>query len=187
MQVGCLTTPAQYFHILRRQMLRSFRKPLILMMPKSLLRNKDSASDVSELSKGGFQCVLDDSDIKSPEAVRRIVFCTGKVFFDLNAGRTEKGQDKVALVRVEQLNPFPSEEAAEVIGRYPNADQVVWCQEEPQNMGAWDFAEPKIRKLLPEGRTVGYVGRRSTASTATGVQKMHLAEQKAVVEQALDL
>tara|TARA_B100001123_G_scaffold450905_1_gene624901 strand:- start:1041 stop:3764 length:2724 start_codon:yes stop_codon:yes gene_type:complete len=187
MQVGCLTTPAQYFHILRRQMVRPFRKPLILMMPKSLLRHKDSTSEVSELSKGGFHCVLDDPDVTSPEAVRRIVFCTGKVYFDLKSRRAEKDQNTVGLVRVEQLNPFPFDEAAEVIGRYPNADQVVWVQEEPQNMGAWDFAEPKIRKLLPEDITVGYVGRQSTASTATGIQKMHLEEQKAVVEQALDL
>ena len=105
----------------------------------------------------------------------------------MKSRRAEKDQNTVGLVRVEQLNPFPFDEAAEVIGRYPNADQVVWVQEEPQNMGAWDFAEPKIRKLLPEDITVGYVGRQSTASTATGVQKMHLEEQKAVVEQALDL
>jgi len=186
-QVGCLTTPAQYFHVLRRQMLRSFRKPLILMMPKSLLRHKDSASDVTEMSKGGFHCVLDDADITAPERVKRVVFCTGKIFFDLKAGRDQKGLDTVALVRVEQLNPFPFDETTEVLERYKNAEGYCRAQEEPQNMGAWDFTEPKIRKLLPKGTSVGYIGRRATASTATGVQKVHHREQEFVVEQALTI
>ncbi len=187
MQVGCLTTPAQYFHALRRQMHRDFRKPLILMMPKSLLRHKHSTSQVEELSTGGFHTVIDDPAEPAPDGVRRLLFCTGKVFFDLMEGRDERKLGSVALIRIEQLNPFPTEEVVEVLNRYDRAEEVFWVQEEPQNMGAWDFTEPKIRQALSDKKVVGYIGRRSTASTAVGIQQVHQAEQKEIVDRAMDL
>jgi len=186
MQVGCLTTPAQYFHILRRQMLRPFRKPLILMMPKSLLRHKDSTSTMDDLSKGSFQPVLDDPASPDPKKVKRVIFCTGKVFFDLTAGREERGTEGVALVRIEEHYPFPWTETEAILKKYGETD-VCWVQEEPQNMGSWDFMEPKLRKLLSDKGSVRYIGRRPTAATATGVQKVHQAEQQEIVETSLDV
>ena len=185
MQVGCLTMPAQYFHILRRQMLRKFRKPLILMMPKSLLRHKESTSSLDDLSQGSFCPVLDDPAQPDAKQVERLHFCTGKVFFDLKAGRDEREEKRVALVRIEEHYPFPWDEVGDVLKKYDLAD-IYWVQEEPQNMGSWDFMEPKIRKLLESKKPVHYIGRRSTASTATGIQSVHLAEQKQIVDTALD-
>ena len=187
MQVCCLTTPAQYFHALRRQMHRNFRKPLILMMPKSLLRRKDSTSSVEDLTRRGFQTVIDDPAAPVPEGVRRVLFCTGKIYFDLVEARDKRQVESVALVRVEQLHPFPWEEVGEVLKRYQQAEEICWVQEEPQNMGSWDFTEPKLRKALSDTKAVSYIGRRPTASTATGVQKAHLAQQAEVVDTALDL
>lgn len=185
MQVGALTTPAQYFHILRRQMLRSFRKPLILMMPKSLLRHKDSTSCMDDLTTGTFQPVLDDPKGLAPEKVKRLLFCTGKVFFDLMAGRDDRALDSVAIVRIEEHYPFPWSETEAMVEKYDQAE-VFWVQEEPQNMGSWDFMEPKLRKLVENKSQVKYIGRRPTAATATGIQKVHQAEQQAIVETALD-
>ncbi|MDA0746416.1 MAG: 2-oxoglutarate dehydrogenase E1 component [bacterium] len=186
MQVCCATTPAQYFHLLRRQMHQNFRKPLVMMMPKSLLRHKDSTSEMADLTQRTFQPVIDDPAEPAPEGVRRIVFCTGKVFFDLKEGRETRKVDSVALVRIEQLNPFPFDEVGQVLQKYTAAEEIFWAQEEPQNMGAWDFTEPKIRKLLENKQSVVYAGRPATASTATGIQKVHLEQQKAVVDRALD-
>ncbi|MCZ6634047.1 MAG: 2-oxoglutarate dehydrogenase E1 component, partial [bacterium] len=187
MQVGYLTTPAQYFHILRRQMLRAFRKPLILMQPKSLLRHKGSTSPIADFYKGHFHPLLDDPDQPDPGGIKRLVFCSGKVFFDLNDGRVEREQDAVALVRIEELYPFPWDDVAAILEKYAQADEICWVQEEPQNMGSWDFVEPKIRKTLGDAKLVRYIGRRATASTATGIQSTHLAEQKAIVDTTLDL
>ncbi|MBT3601804.1 MAG: 2-oxoglutarate dehydrogenase E1 component, partial [Candidatus Latescibacteria bacterium] len=186
MQVGCLTTPAQYFHILRRQMLRDFRKPLVLMMPKSLLRHKDSVSTMDDLSKGAFQPVIDDPANLDPNKVKRVVFCTGKVFFDLMAGRDEKEVENVALVRIEEHYPFPWTETKAILEKYGDTE-VCWVQEEPQNMGSWDFMEPKLRKSLDNKTPVQYIGRRPTAATATGIQKVHQAEQLEIVETSLDV
>ena len=186
MQVGCPTTPAQYFHLLRRQMLRTFRKPLILMMPKSLLRHKDSVSTMDDLSKHTFLPVIDDPANPDPYKVKRVLFCTGKVFFDLAAGREEQHTEKVAIVRIEEHYPFPWEEAQAILDKYGDVE-VCWVQEEPQNMGSWDFMEPKLRKLLDNHGTVRYIGRRPTAATATGIQKVHQSEQQEIVETSLDI
>ncbi len=186
MQVACPTLPAQYFHLLRRQMLRKFRKPLILMMPKSLLRHKESTSTLDDLSRGAFYPVLDDPAQPDPSAVKRVVFCTGKVFFDLKEGRDKKREERIALVRIEEHYPFPWDDVGAVLQKYGDAD-IFWGQEEPQNMGSWDFMEPKIRRLLDNKNPVRYLGRKPTAATATGIQSVHLVEQQEIVETALQI
>jgi len=187
MQVAIPTLPAQYFHILRRQMKRSFRKPLILVMPKSLLRHKDSVSGVEDLTDGQFQPVLDDPEVGTPEDVRRLLFCSGKVYFDLQEERVKRDLENVAIIRIEQLNPFPWDDVQAVVDRYPSVDEVFWVQEEPINMGSWDFTEPKLRKILDGRIPVQYAGRKPSASTATGVMQIHLEELCTFVNEALSV
>ena len=136
LQVCVPSTPAQIFHMLRRQMLQGTRKPLVVMMPKSLLRNRAATSDLSFLAEGRFQQVIDDRRCEEKEAVQRVVLCSGKVFYELDAKRQEDQVEGLALVRIEPLHPFPEKELIEVLGRYPGADEIVWCQEEPKNQGA---------------------------------------------------
>ena len=185
MRVTYPTTPAQYFHLLRRQMKRDFRKPLILFMPKSLLRHKDSISSLEDLTDRTFFPVLDDSTIDQLEDVRRLVFCTGKVYYDLLAGQRDGNVKDVALIRVEQLNPFPWKETAAIFERYSQVEDVIWAQEEPQNMGSWDFTEPKLRKVMSGRFAVQYVGRPPSASPATGLMGRHQQEQANLVNEAL--
>jgi 2-oxoglutarate dehydrogenase E1 component len=194
MQVCNLTTPAQYFHVLRRQMHRSFRKPLVLMTPKSLLRHKLCVSSLDELTQGAFRTVIDDIALGgAPEAgvtierggVRRILLCSGKIYYELLAARRERALDWVALVRVEQLYPFPAKELEAVFAAYPEARQVYWVQEEPWNMGAWQVMYRRLRRVLPEDRTLSYAGRPEAASPATGSFKLHLAEERDLVNYAL--
>ena len=185
MQVAVPTLPAQYFHLLRRQMKRDFRKPLILFMPKSLLRHKDSISSLEDLTDRTFFPVLDDSTIDQLEDVRRLVFCTGKVYYDLLAGQRDGNVKDVALIRVEQLNPFPWKETAAIFERYSQVEDVIWAQEEPQNMGSWDFTEPKLRKVMSGRFAVQYVGRPPSASPATGLMGRHQQEQANLVNEAL--
>jgi len=194
MQVCNLTTPAQYFHVLRRQMHRSFRKPLVLMTPKSLLRHKLCVSSLEELTQGGFRTVIDDIALGgAPEAgvtierggVRRILLCSGKIYYELLAARRERAIDSVALVRVEQLYPFPAKELEAVFAAYPEARQVYWVQEEPWNMGAWHVMHRRLRRVLPEDRTLNYAGRPEAASPATGSFKVHQAEERDLVNAAL--
>ena len=185
MQVVYPTTPGQIFHVLRRQMHRNFRKPLVVMTPKSLLRHKSCVSDIDELASGGFRNVIDDG-CAEPDSVRRLILCTGKIYYDLLAERDEKGLDEVALVRLEQLYPFPEAEVAEAIGRYPKAEKFLWVQEEALNMGAWYFVQPLLDELLPESAELGYVGRDEAASPAVGDAGQHQTEQHEIVEQALD-
>jgi 2-oxoglutarate dehydrogenase E1 component len=183
MQVCVPSTPAQIFHMLRRQMHQGFRKPLIIMMPKSLLRHELSVSALEDLSRGAFARVIGEIDELPPTEVRRVVFCSGKVYFDLLRARRKEGLRDVALVRIEQLYPFPGDEYQAVINRYGNLREVVWCQEEPQNQGAWY----QIRHRLQEyaRRTVLYAGRAPAAAPATGISKLHELEQQALVSAAL--
>ncbi len=192
MQVCNFTTPAQYFHALRRQMHRTFRKPLVVMSPKSLLRHRHAVSGIADLSRGRFEPVLDDvaradaaqAEIAlDPPRVRRVLLCSGKIYYALIAGRHERNADTVAIVRVEQLYPFPRRELEGVLGGYPNAERICWVQEEPENMGAWRFVEPLLRPLLG-GRTLAYVGRDEAASPASGSYKMHQAEEADLVNRA---
>jgi 2-oxoglutarate dehydrogenase E1 component len=187
MQVGYPTTPAQYFHLLRRQVLRPFRKPLVLMMPKSLLRDPRSVSTLDAFTAHGFETVIDDPAPLSPQVVERVVFCTGKVFYAAQAKRDEQDQKHIALIRVEQLYPFPEAEIARILARYSQARDIVWVQEEPKNMGAWFFMEPRLRKLLPAGATLTYRGRKEASSPATGVYKWHLKEEEEFIRQTLSV
>lgn len=186
-QVCYPTTPAQYFHMLRRQMKQDELKPLVVMTPKSLLRLPAASSTMDQLETGGFQPVLDDSHIEDKAAVERIVLCSGKVFYDLEHGRDDSNRTRVAVVRLEQFYPFPGERLKELVASYPNAKQLFWTQEEPQNMGGWYFVEDRLRKLLPEGMELRYVGRTPSASPATGSYAIHEVEQKQLVSDALSV
>ena len=179
------TTPAQYFHLLRRQLTRNFRTPLVVMTPKSLLRRKEATSSVADLASGRFREVLDDASITQPDQVRRVVLCSGKVYYDLAARLAKETEPRasIALVRVEQLAPWPIDALKALKARYPQARQWVWAQEESQNMGAWSFVSPRLRDLL--GIAVPFVGRDSSASPATGSSKVHDREQAELVEAAL--
>ena len=190
MQVVYPTTPANYFHALRRQVRREFRKPLIVMTPKSLLRHRLCVSGLDELADGSsFHRVMPEIDgIDAGKAVKRVVLCSGKVYYDLLQRRREEKIRDVALLRVEQLYPFPEGTLAEELARYPEAE-IVWCQEEPQNMGAWTFVDRRIEAVLEEvggkARRPRFVGRREAASPATGLLTRHNFEQKALVAEAL--
>jgi 2-oxoglutarate dehydrogenase E1 component len=182
MQVANCTTPANYFHILRRQLKRNFRKPLVLMTPKSLLRHKLAVSALRDFTEANFQPVIGEA--KTLKDVKRVVLCSGKVYYDLLEARQAKGVKDVALVRVEQLYPFPDKELAAELAKFPKAE-VVWCQEEPENMGAWTHVDRRIEAVLNDGRRPVYVGRPAAASPATGLAKRHAAEQMRLVEGAL--
>jgi 2-oxoglutarate dehydrogenase E1 component len=184
MSVCVPSTPAQMFHMLRRQMLRSFRKPLIVMTPKSLLRHKLSVSAIEDLSHGSFRNVIDEIDDLTARDVQRVVFCSGKVYFDLLEERRSNEVRNVAIVRVEQLYPFPADEYATVLRRYPNAREVVWCQEEPQNQGAWYQVRHRLQEPLTTQELL-YSGRRPAAAPATGIAQMHANEQRGLVLAAL--
>ena len=198
MQVANLTTPANYFLALRRQMRRSFRKPLVIMTPKSLLRHKRVISRLDEfVPTAHFHRLLwDDAQsrpgekisLKRDDKIRRVVLCSGKVYYDLYETREALGLDDVYLLRVEQLYPFPARSLMQEVGRFPNAD-VVWCQEEPRNMGAWHYIEPNLEWVLDHVKTrsqrARYAGRAASASTATGLLSKHNQEQKALVNEAL--
>jgi 2-oxoglutarate dehydrogenase E1 component len=185
-QVAIPTTAAQYFHILRRQIHRPFRKPLVIMSPKSLLRHAKVASPLEELEKNHFEEVLDDVRIKDPKSTKRVVFCTGKIFYEMLEASTNTTLGDVALVRVEQLYPFPAKKISEILSRYRGAKEVVWCQEEPQNMGAWTFIRPRLEELLGSGLSLRYIGRRDAGTTAEGSTKAHAAEQARIVNEAVN-
>ncbi|HYW83682.1 MAG TPA: 2-oxoglutarate dehydrogenase E1 component, partial [Spirochaetia bacterium] len=170
MQVCNCTTPAQYFHLLRRQVKRTFRKPLIVMTPKSLLRNARAVSKLDELSEGSFQEVLDDP--LKPGKAKRLAFCSGKIYYDLLAAREERKDLSTAIIRVEQLYPFPAAKLAAVLRAYKAATEVVWVQEEPRNRGAWLFMRERFSEELPDV-TLSYVGRPASASPATGSHSRH--------------
>ena len=185
MQVCVPSTPAQMFHMLRRQMLQSFRKPLIVMTPKSLLRHELAVSPLEDLTRGSFARVIDEIEPLEPDQVKRVVFCGGKVYFDLLKARRAASIHDVALVRIEQLYPFPSEEYAAVLGRYRNLREVVWCQEEPQNQGAWYQIRHRLESAFGKDLEVLYAGRAPAAAPATGIGKVHEREQQMLVDAAL--
>jgi 2-oxoglutarate dehydrogenase E1 component len=192
MTVANLTTPANYFHALRRQLHRNFRKPLVLMTPKSLLRHKLAVSELADFGPGTqFQKVIGEVDeIAPPDEVKRVVLCSGKVYYDLLAARRELGVGDVALIRIEQLYPCPVITLPTVLAPYRNA-QIVWCQEEPENMGAWSFIDRRLERMLGgmniSAKRPVYIGRPEAASPATGLAKTHAAEQAALVRSALTL
>jgi len=197
MQVANCSTPANYFHILRRQLHRSFRKPLVLMTPKSLLRHKRAVSRLGEMGMASsFQrLLLDDAEtapnetfvLKADENIRRVILCSGKVYYDLIEEREKRGVDDVYLLRVEQLYPFPLKSLVTALGRFKSAD-VVWCQEEPKNMGAWSFVESYLEWVLTQiggkSKRARFVGRPASASTAAGTMSRHLAQLKLFLDEA---
>ena len=192
MTVCNITTPANYFHALRRQLKRNFRKPLVIMTPKSLLRHKLAVSTLADMAEGSkFHLVIPETDaIASPERVKRVVVSTGKIYYDLLQERRDKGVDDVALIRMEQIYPFPERSLPPALKPYINAE-VVWCQEEPMNNGAWNFVDRRIEKVLSsldgKAKRPIYVGRDDAASPATGLAKVHIAQQQKLVREALGL
>ena len=197
MQVANCTTPANYFHVLRRQLKREFRKPLILMTPKSLLRHPRCKSPLSEFGpEGMFQRWYHDDAERMPggpvklvkdNKIRRVILCSGKVYYDLLEDREKKGIDDVYLMRIEQLYPFPLKSVSQELSRFKNAD-LVWCQEEPQNMGSWTFVEPYLEWVLGQAgvktKRARYVGRAAAAATATGLMSRHQAQLRAFLDEA---
>jgi 2-oxoglutarate dehydrogenase E1 component len=187
MQIVQPTTASQIFHVLRRQMVRNLRKPLIIFTPKSLLRNKDATSPVSEFTKGHFQTVIAEQNVevvKKADKVKRIICCSGKVYYDLLKKREESQRDDVVILRVEQLYPFPHKVFAAEVRKYPNATDLVWCQDEPQNQGAWFFVQHYIHENMLDGQKLGYAGRAASASPAVGYAHLHQEQQKNLLEAA---
>ncbi len=193
MQVCVPSTPAQVFHMLRRQVIRHMRRPLVVMSPKSLLRHKEAISSLEELANGHFQNVIDEVDPAIDKSkVTRLVLCSGKVYYDLLDARREHGKDTVALVRLEQLYPFPYEELKAVIAQYPKLKKVVWCQEEPRNQGAWYTSRHRMLRVVHSFRPeknllLGYVGRDPSASPAAGYMALHIAQQERFINEALKI
>ncbi|HKU75532.1 MAG TPA: multifunctional oxoglutarate decarboxylase/oxoglutarate dehydrogenase thiamine pyrophosphate-binding subunit/dihydrolipoyllysine-residue succinyltransferase subunit, partial [Pyrinomonadaceae bacterium] len=178
LQVCYPTTPAQYFHLLRRQVRPGMERPLIVMTPKSLLRLPAASSSIDDLSTGGFQPLIDDAEITDRDTVKRVVLCSGKVYYDLAEARKKTEDRTVAIVRLEQLYPFPANSLRDTLAKYPNANQIVWAQEEPQNMGGWTFVRDRLEN--PQ-----YVGRSASASPATGSYSIHQKEQAELLAEAL--
>jgi 2-oxoglutarate dehydrogenase E1 component len=191
LQVANCTTPAQIFHLLRRQMVRDYRSPLIVFTPKSLLRHPKAVSTIEEFTEGRFQRVIDDSSIREPKQVRRVLLCSGKLYYDLvpeRLARSEAGSldpASVAIVRVEQLYPWPEADLRRVFDHYGQATEVFWAQEEPRNDGAWSFAQPRLQEMLGGRARLSYVGRPEGASPAVGSARLHHARQAQVLEDAL--
>ncbi len=187
MQVCVPSTPAQVYHMLRRQVVRPMRRPLVVMSPKSLLRHPLAVSSLDELADGRFENVLAELDQLDPKAVKRVVFCAGKVYYDLLDARRKHEMDDVAIIRIEQLYPFPEEEVRKVLADYAHVTDFIWCQEEPKNQGAWYFIQHDIREVLPQGASLGYAGRAASAAPAVGYASVHAKQQKALVADALNI
>ncbi|MES1930291.1 2-oxoglutarate dehydrogenase E1 component [Salinisphaera dokdonensis CL-ES53] len=179
------STPAQWFHLLRQQMVRDLRMPLVVLTPKSLLRHRLSTSTLEDLAEGQFNFIIDEPDRIDDDAIERVVFCSGKVYYDLYQAREERELDNVALVRIEQLYPFPANDYAAVLDRYKNADEVVWCQEEPENQGAWYQIKHRLQVPLADRHELLYATRPGAATTAVGYHKLHVKQQEAVIEAGL--
>ncbi len=187
-QVCMPTTPAQVFHMLRRQAIRPLRKPLVVMSPKSLLRHKEAVSSLEDLADGRFEAVLDETDGLDPANVKRVIMCSGKVYYDLRAVRRERGIQDIALLRIEQLYPFPEQDLARVITNYPNLEDAIWCQEEPMNQGAWYASQHNMRRVIQRHKVdvyLRYAGREPSASVAAGYTALHLKQQEAFIDEAL--
>ncbi|MEM8661857.1 MAG: 2-oxoglutarate dehydrogenase E1 component, partial [Pseudomonadota bacterium] len=187
-QICIPTTPAQVFHMLRRQAIRPLRKPLIVMSPKSLLRHKEAVSTIDELAEGKFYNVMDETDELDKTAVKRVILCSGKVFYDLRAARRERNITDIAILRLEQLYPFPEDELQAVLSEYTGIEDAVWCQEEPMNQGAWYSSQHHMRRMIYQHKKdvyLRYVGRDSSAAPAAGYTALHVAQQEAFINTAL--
>jgi 2-oxoglutarate decarboxylase len=187
LQVCYPSTSAQYFHLLRRQVRPGFERPLVVMTPKSLLRLPAAGSSLDQLTAGCFQPIINDAEVNDPKQVERIVLCSGKVFYDLSDARKKSEDNLIAIIRAEQFYPFPLRALTDAIALYPNAKELVWCQEEPKNMGGWTFMESRLENLLPRCQRPRYIGRAASASPATGSYAIHMQEQKRLVSEALSI
>jgi 2-oxoglutarate dehydrogenase E1 component len=186
MQVCVPSTPAQMFHLLRRQMLRNCRKPLIAITPKSLLRHKECTSSLDDLASGFYRRVLPEVDDIDPEKVKHIILCSGKVYYELLIERRAKKRNDIAIIRVEQLYPFPGPELEALLECYSETSDLVWVQEEPKNQGAWDFVKPRVPAMLNDSWNLHYVGRESSSAPAVGSAKLHAAQQRELVDRAIN-
>jgi 2-oxoglutarate dehydrogenase E1 component len=184
-QVCVPTTPAQMFHLIRRQMIRPYRRPLVVMTPKSLLRHRLATSSLDEIAEGCFQPVISEVEPLDPTGLERVILCSGKVYFDLLEARRARGLSNVAILRIEQLYPFPTQAFAQAIAPYAGASQIIWCQEEPQNQGAWDQVKHRFHYLIEDGRRVYFVGRPSSAAPAVGHRAVHVQQQERLIDEAL--
>ena len=187
MQVCVPSTPAQMFHLLRRQMVRNCRKPLIVMTPKSLLRHKLCVSTLEDLTHGQFNWVLPEIDELPAEEVRRVVICSGKIYYELLEARRINRIHDIAILRIEQIYPFPGDQLDAVLAQYKNTNELMWCQEEPKNQGAWDFSKLRIPAFLNKRWQLSYAGRESSSAPAVGSAKLHARQQQAIINAALDL
>ena len=184
-QVCVPTTPAQMFHLLRRQLLRKFRKPLVVMTPKSLLRHKLAVSNKMDLVKGAFQVVIPEVDAIDVQKVTRLILCSGKVYYDLLQKRRDDNLSHVAIVRIEQLYPFPKKALRQLLTTYAHVKKIIWCQEEPQNQGVWFSSQHNILDCLGVDQTLSYAGRDFAAAPAVGSMYLHVRQQAVLIEQAL--
>ena len=184
MQVVQPTTASQIFHLLRRQMVRNLRKPLIIFTPKSLLRHKDATSPLVEFTEGQFQTVIPDQGELDNDKVKRVIICSGRVYYDLAKKREDEEIKDVAIIRVEQLYPFPHKAFAAELKKYPKATELVWCQEEPQNQGAWFYVQHYIYQNMHKGQKLGYAGREPSAAPAVGYAHLHRTQQEALLKAA---
>jgi len=185
-RVANLTTPAQYFHLLRRQARIAKQRPLVIMTPKSLLRLPQATSHLSELAEGRFQPVLPEPDI-DPQGIERLILCSGKVYYDLVGHADRTAASKIAIARVELMYPFPQGEVLNLVESFPNLREVVWAQEEPRNMGARAFMSPRLLQILPDHLDFGYIGRQERAASGEGYPIAHSLEQNRIVSTALDI
>jgi 2-oxoglutarate dehydrogenase E1 component len=189
MRIANCTTAAQYFHLLRRQaaLLKTDPLPLVVMTPKSLLRHPLVASSLREFSQGGWQPVIDDTQARSqPDQVRRLILCSGKIYVDLVTSRRREKSPAIAMVRTEQLFPFPMVDLKPVLDGYPQLEEVVWIQEEPENMGAWSFVRPRLEELIAGRWPLHYIGRPASSSPSEGSMTWHTTNQEALIEQAFN-
>ncbi|MFJ2489816.1 2-oxoglutarate dehydrogenase E1 component, partial [Pseudomonas sp. NPDC087639] len=186
-QVAVPTTPAQIYHLLRRQVIRPLRKPLVVLTPKSLLRHKLAISTLEDLAEGSFQTVIPEIDAQDPQKVERVVLCSGKVYYDLLEKRRAEGRDDIAVVRIEQLYPFPEDDLIEVLAPYTNLKHIVWCQEEPMNQGAWYCSQHHMRRIVgkhDKSLVLEYAGRDASAAPACGYASMHAEQQEKLLQDA---
>ncbi|MBB1073366.1 2-oxoglutarate dehydrogenase E1 component [Rhodoferax sp. 4810] len=185
LQLCIPTTPAQFFHLLRRQIIRPYRHPLIVFTPKSLLRHRLAVSTLDELATGQFQVILPDAAPFNPTQLQRVIFCTGKVYYDLIEARQQCGIETIAIVRLEQLYPFPRDAFLQLLKTYAQVNDIVWCQEEAQNQGAWDLIKHRFHAVLPAGKTIRYIGRPMSAAPAVGKHSIHIAQQQRLIDEAM--
>jgi 2-oxoglutarate dehydrogenase E1 component len=186
MQVCNTTTPAQYFHLLRRQIKASMKMPLVVMTPKSLLRHPDAKSPKADFLKGKFSEVLNDPEISNKKKIKRIILTSGKLYYELNNYKIDNKIDNASVIRIEQFYPYPSKQISRILNSYPAAKEIIWVQEEPKNMGAWNFLSHRLVNDIPKECSLNYIGRPESASPAAGSSKISNRQQKKIIRDAFN-